>query len=575
MKKILFSFTVISALFSSCTVNEQKAELPVTTANGVTATFQQPVTEVATKALDNDLKFVFEEGDQIDVYSAAENECMVYGLTPSAESDSDASFVVKGFNLKSAIYSAVYPYMRPSLDPESIPFSLAGQNQSTNSDASHLSAYDLNYAQAEISDNSGTFAFDHQVAWLKIQIKSASAAETFKEVVVSADEGIANVITLNAVSGIVDATPASAAETVTLKLNGGKGIDVAKGGSLVAYVTIPAGEYTNLHIVCGKYSKTIDGAKLCEGGHVYPINLATKLPKPASSPAPGDYLRGAVITLRSAEGADIYYTLDGTTPTEASSLYNPEKGIVLQEAFTIKAIAVKDGWFNSDVMSAAYTVTKAPAPKISIDDNGVVTITSTLYGADIHYTLDGSHPNRSSALYSSTNKPVLPEGKMACVRAIVAAESYSDSDEGYSYYNCFDTLEGDELRKLSEEGRISSSLVDFYGYGTYEGSMGFFVMKYDDNFNRSGYINCSDYNYRIKSIRIRTNGSSEIEIYADDLKMVHLELLERIATVKPTYGAESHEAYYEFDKGVDYHTVEIRPAANMSVNVYSVTVELW
>lgn len=105
--------------------------------------------------------------------------------------------------------------------------------------------------------------------------------------------------------------------------------------------------------------------------------------------------------------------------------------------------------------------------------------------------------------------------------------------------------------------------------------MGFFVMKYNDNFNRSGYINCSDYNYRIKSIRIRTNGSSEIEIYADDVKMVHLELLERIATVKPTYGAESHEAYYEFDKGVDYHTVEIRPAANMSVNVYSVTVELW
>lgn len=102
MKKILFSFTVISALLSACTVYEQKAELPVATANGVTATFRQPVTEVATKALDNDLKFVFEEGDQIDVYSAAENECMVYGLTPSAESEGQASFVVKGFNLKSA-----------------------------------------------------------------------------------------------------------------------------------------------------------------------------------------------------------------------------------------------------------------------------------------------------------------------------------------------------------------------------------------------------------------------------------------------------------------------------------------
>ena len=436
MKKILFSFTVISALLSACTVYEQKAELPVATGNGVTATFRQPVIEVATKALDNDLKFAFEEGDQIDVYSAAGNECMVYGLTPSAESDSEASFAVKGFNLKSATYSAVYPYMRPSLDPESIPFSLAGQNQSANGDASHLSAYDLNYAQAEISNNSGTFAFEHQVAWLKIQIQSAAAAQTFKEVVVSADEGIANELVLNAVGGTVDTTPASTAETVALKLNGGKGFDVAKGGSLVAYVTIPAGEYTNLHIVCGKYSKTLDGAKLREGGHVYPINLATKLPKPTST-TPGDYLRGAVVKLSSSEGADIHYTLDGTTPTEASTLYNPDNGIALRDdECTIKAIAVKEGWLNSDVMSATYTITKAPAPKVSIDNNGVVTITSTLYGAQIYYTLDGSHPTSSSTEYESAKKPALPTGEMACVRAIVAHGSYSDSDEGYCYYNC-------------------------------------------------------------------------------------------------------------------------------------------
>ncbi len=572
MKKILFGFIVISALLSACTVYEQKAELPVAAANGVTATFQQPVIEVATKALDNDLKFVFEEDDQIDVYSAAENECMVYGLTHSAESEGEASFVVKGFNLKSATYSAVYPYMRPSLNPESIPFSLAGQDQSANGDASHLSAYDLNYAQAEISNNSGTFAFDHQVAWLKIQIQSASAAQTFKEVVVSADEGIANSLVLNAVSGTVDATPASAAETMTLKLNGGKGIDVAKGGSLVAYVTIPAGEYTNLHIVCGNYSKTIDGAKLREAGHVYPINLATKLPKPASSPKPGDYLRGAVITLRSTEGADIYYTLDGTAPTEASTLYDPEKGIVLQEAFTINAIAVKEGWLNSDVMSAAYTVTEAPAPKVSIDDNGVVTITSTLYGNRIYYTLDGSHPTSSSAVYSSANKPVLPTGEMACVRAIVAHDSYSDSDEGYYYYNCFDTLEGEELRELSYEGRVISSLVDYHGYGVYTSES--FRIEYNSNFDKWGYINCYDKNYRIKSIRVQTGGYSKIEIYAAEKTLLHVSGLELIATVEPMYTSGRYELYYEFGEDIDYHTVEIRPAAGMYVYVNSMTVEL-
>ena len=570
MKKILFGFTVISALLSACTVNEQK-EQPVATANGVVATFQQPVIEVATKALDNDLKFVFEEGDQIDVYSAAKNECMVYGLTPSAESEGQASFVVKGFNLKSATYSAVYPYMRPSLDPESIPFSLADQNQSANGDASHLSAYDLNYAQAEISNNSGTFAFEHQVAWLKIQIQSAAAAQTFKEVVVSADEGIANELVLDAVSGTVDATPASATETVTLKLNGGKGFDVAKGGSLVAYVTIPAGEYTNLHIVCGKYSKTLDGAKLREGGHVYPINLATKLPKPTST-TPGDYLRGAVVKLYSSEGADIHYTLDGTTPTEASTLYNPDKGIVLYDEYTIKAIAVKDGWLNSDVMSATYTITKAPAPKVSIDNNGVVTITSGLYGAKIYYTLDGSHPTSSSTEYESANKPVLPTGEMACVRAIVAHDSYSYSDEGYYYYNCFDTLEGEELRELSYEGRAISSLVDYHGYGVYTDES--FRIDYNSNFDKWGYINCYDKNYRIKSIRVQTGGYSKIEIYAAEKTLLHVSGLELIATVEPMYTSGRYELYYEFGEDIDYHTVEIRPAAGMYVYVNSMTVEL-
>lgn len=277
--------------------------------------------------------------------------------------------------------------------------------------------------------------------------------------------------------------------------------------------------------------------------------------------------------MESAEGADIYYTLDGTTPTEASTLYNP-KGIVLNDECTIKAIAVKDGWFNSDVMSATYTITKAPAPKISIDDKGVVTITSTLFGAQIYYTLDGSHPTRSSAGYKSSDKPVLPAGEMACVRAIVAHDSYSDSDESYRYYNCFDTLEGDELRRLSEDGMVGSSLVDFYGYGIYEGSLATFRMEYSDYFDRSGYINCCDYNYRIKSIRVKTNVSAEIEIYADVLKMVHLEILERIATVETTYGPECPEVYYEFGEDVDYHTVEIRPVANGFVRVHSVTVEL-
>lgn len=53
------------------------------------------------------------------------------------------------------------------------------------------------------------------------------------------------------------------------------------------------------------------------------------------------------------EGASIYYTLDGTTPTNESTLYT--EPIKLTETVTVKAIAMKDGMSNSTMTSATYT----------------------------------------------------------------------------------------------------------------------------------------------------------------------------------------------------------------------------
>lgn len=53
------------------------------------------------------------------------------------------------------------------------------------------------------------------------------------------------------------------------------------------------------------------------------------------------------------EGASIYYTLDGTTPTNESTLYTAP--IKLTETVTVKAIAMKDGMSNSTMTSATYT----------------------------------------------------------------------------------------------------------------------------------------------------------------------------------------------------------------------------
>jgi uncharacterized repeat protein (TIGR02543 family) len=77
--------------------------------------------------------------------------------------------------------------------------------------------------------------------------------------------------------------------------------------------------------------------------------------KPTATPAGGNYATAQTVTLAtSTEGADIHYTLDGTTPAATSTLYSSP--ITISETKTLKAIAVKTGMTNSDMLTAAYTI---------------------------------------------------------------------------------------------------------------------------------------------------------------------------------------------------------------------------
>lgn len=80
---------------------------------------------------------------------------------------------------------------------------------------------------------------------------------------------------------------------------------------------------------------------------------------PTFNPAAGEVEAGTAVTIATTtEGAYIYYTLDGSAPTSASTLY--EAPVEVTEAVTIKAIALKEGCDDSEVAEAAYTI-KIPA----------------------------------------------------------------------------------------------------------------------------------------------------------------------------------------------------------------------
>lgn len=113
------------------------------------------------------------------------------------------------------------------------------------------------------------------------------------------------------------------------------------------------------------------------------------------------------VTISAAQGAEIRYTLDGSKPTAASTLYSG--AITLSATTTVKAIAIVDN-VSSSVTTKTFTKqTPGPTPTVAAPTlNGTTPFTESTTvsmgaegGAQIRYTTDGSDPTSSSTLYSS------------------------------------------------------------------------------------------------------------------------------------------------------------------------------
>lgn len=89
-----------------------------------------------------------------------------------------------------------------------------------------------------------------------------------------------------------------------------------------------------------------------------PVTVAA----PQADPQGGTVAAGTEITLTCAtEGASIYYTLDGTTPTTGSTLYGEGSKPVINESCTLKAVAVLEDT-QSEIQSIDYTVEETQDP---------------------------------------------------------------------------------------------------------------------------------------------------------------------------------------------------------------------
>jgi endonuclease I len=107
------------------------------------------------------------------------------------------------------------------------------------------------------------------------------------------------------------------------------------------------------------------------------VIIVEQVARPVFSPNGGTFTDSVDVTITTAtEGAAIYYTTDGATPTENSMVY--EGAITLKTNTLLKTIAVKEGMDASDEASARFIINSSGGEVIPVED--AIALNNRLFG---------------------------------------------------------------------------------------------------------------------------------------------------------------------------------------------------
>ncbi len=193
-------------------------------------------------------------------------------------------------------------------------------------------------------------------------------------------------------------------------------------------ITVSSTETLEAIAVASGYTTSAAGVA---GYTINPLAAAT----PTFSPAGGTYTSAQTVTIATTTpSATIYYTTNGLQPTTKSTVYSGP--ITVSATETLQAVAIATVYPASAVGSASYTI-NLPASTPTFSPAGgtytsaqTVAINTATPSATIHYTIDGSAPTTSSAVYSG---PITVSASET-LQAIAVASGSSASAAGSASY---------------------------------------------------------------------------------------------------------------------------------------------
>ncbi|MFA5745324.1 MAG: chitobiase/beta-hexosaminidase C-terminal domain-containing protein [archaeon] len=184
-------------------------------------------------------------------------------------------------------------------------------------------------------------------------------------------------------------------------------------GSIIKY-TLDGSEPTENSLIYSNpftiTSTTVIKAKAYKAGYQPSATITFNfipptVSNPVSSPSDGNVSYGANVVLETVTpGAYLRYTLDGSEPNEESVIYN-NTPFTINSNTIIKAKAFKLNNQPSAIVTFNYTVSTVSTPTANQSSGNVaynsgVVLSTTTTGATIRFTLDGTEPTETSAIYS-------------------------------------------------------------------------------------------------------------------------------------------------------------------------------
>jgi len=201
---------------------------------------------------------------------------------------------------------------------------------------SEITAHGGNYYGANVNDD------DNGVATATIKTKKPVANPTLFSCYVSKESDNTKTSTWNVEVSSDGSTWTTVKSQNAASMNKGEWNEVS--ADLSDYSNV----YVRLYYNGSTAKRAVDDISITLGG-------TPKVATPTFSLAEGEYTEAKSVEIScTTEGATIYYTTDGNTPTVSSTVYSG--AIEISSTTTLKAIAVKSEMRNSDVAEVTYTI---------------------------------------------------------------------------------------------------------------------------------------------------------------------------------------------------------------------------